>query len=155
MEIENNPNNENFFCNRGKAKKNLAEYEKAVEDYDRAIEINPDNANAFNNRGIAKGMLGKYAAASEDFEKAIKIKPTFVEAIRNRDIAKDMGGHYQEKKETGSQISPAEIQKQIEARDKARQEKNWQAADNIRKDLQSKGVKLKDSGEKTHWYRSS
>ena len=64
MEIENNPNNENVFCNRGKAKKNLAEYEKAVEDYDRAIEINPDNANAFNNRGIAKGMLGKYAAAS-------------------------------------------------------------------------------------------
>ena len=155
MEIENNPNNENFFCNRGKAKKNLAEYEKAVEDYNRAIEINPDNANAFNNRGIAKGMLGKYAAASEDFEKAIKIKPTFVEAIRNRDIAKDMGGHYQEKKKTGSQISPAEIQKQIEARDKARQEKNWQAADNIRKDLQSKGVKLKDSEGKTHWYRSS
>ena len=155
MEIENNPNNENFFCNRGKAKKNLAEYEKAVEDYDRAIEINPDNANAFNNRGIAKGMLGKYAAASEDFEKAIKIKPTFVEAIRNRDIAKDMGGHYQEKKETGSQISPAEIAEQIEARDKARQEKNWQAADNIRKDLQSKGVKLKDSEGKTHWYRSS
>ena len=155
MEIENNPNNEKFFCNRGKAKKNLAEYEKAVEDYDRAIEINPDNANAFNNRGIAKGMLGKYAAASEDFEKAIKIKPTFVEAIRNRDIAKDMGRHYQEKKETGSQISPAEIQKQIEARDKARQEKNWQAADNIRKDLQSKGVKLKDSEGKTHWYRSS
>ena len=102
-----------FFCNRGKAKKNLAEYEKAVEDYDRAIEINPDNANAFNNRGIAKGMLGKYAAASEDFEKAIKIKPTFVEAIRNRDIAKDMGGHYQEKKETGSQISPAEIQNRL------------------------------------------
>ena len=53
------------------------------------------------------------------------------------------------------EISVAEIQKQIEARDKARQEKNWQAADNIRKDLQSKGVKLKDSGEKTHWYRSS
>ena len=66
-----------------------------------------------------------------------------------------MGRHYQEKKETGSQISPAEIQKQIEARDKARQEKNWQAADNIRKDLQSKGVKLKDSEGKTHWYRSS
>ena len=153
--IEIDPNNADVFNNRGKAKKNLAEYEKAVEDYDRAIEINPDNANAFNNRGIVKGMLGKYAAASEDFEKAIKIKPTFVEAIRNRDIAKDMGGHYQEKKETGSQISPAEIQKQIEARDKARQEKNWQAADNIRKDLQSKGVKLKDSEGKTHWYRSS
>ena len=58
---------------------------------------------------------------TKDFEKAIKIKPTFVEAIRNRDIAKDMGRHYQEKKETGSQISPAEIAKQIEARDKARQ----------------------------------
>ena len=54
-----------------------------------------------------------------------------------------------------AEISVAEIQKQIEARDKARQEKNWQAADNIRKDLQSKGVKLKDSEEKTHWYRSS
>ena len=54
-----------------------------------------------------------------------------------------------------AEISVAEIQKQIEARDKARQEKNWQAADNIRKDLQSKGIKLKDSGEKTHWYRSS
>ena len=54
-----------------------------------------------------------------------------------------------------AEISVAEIQKQIEARNKARQEKNWQAADNIRKDLQSKGIKLKDSGEKTHWYRSS
>ena len=54
-----------------------------------------------------------------------------------------------------AEISVAEIQKQIEARDKARQEKNWQAADNIRKDLQSKGVKLKDSEGKTHWYRSS
>ena len=54
-----------------------------------------------------------------------------------------------------AEISVAEIQKQIEARSQARQEKDWQAADNIRKDLQSKGVKLKDSGEKTHWYRSS
>ena len=55
-----------------------------------------------------------------------------------------------------AEISVAEIQKQIEARDKARQEKNWQAADNIRKDLQSKGeIKLKDSEGKTHWYRSS
>ena len=54
-----------------------------------------------------------------------------------------------------AEISVAEIQKQIEARNKARQEKNWQAADNIRKDLQSKRIKLKDSGEKTHWYRSS
>ena len=32
MEIENNPNNEKSFCNRGKAKKNLAESDKAVED---------------------------------------------------------------------------------------------------------------------------
>ena len=100
-------------------------------------------------------MLGKYAAASEDFEKAIKIKPTFVEAIRNRDTAKDMGGHYQEKKETGSQISPAEIAEQIEARDKARQEKNWQESDRIREHLKQMGIELKDSEGKTHWYRSS
>jgi Flp pilus assembly protein TadD len=33
----------------------LKQFEKAVEDYDQAIELNPKDARAFNNRGVVYG----------------------------------------------------------------------------------------------------
>ncbi len=54
-----------------------------------------------------------------------------------------------------TEINQAEIEKKVEARNQARNEKNWQEADKIRNDLKARGIELKDQAGKTHWYRSS
>ena len=45
------------FCNRGAAYGSLGDHMKAIEDYDRAIEIDPEHAKAYFNRGVAYGNL--------------------------------------------------------------------------------------------------
>jgi len=69
--------------NRGVAYRGLKDYKKAIEDYDKAIEINPQYAKAYNNRGVAYGKLKEYKKAIEDFDKAIKINPQYAAAYNN------------------------------------------------------------------------
>jgi Flp pilus assembly protein TadD len=59
-------------------------YEEAVKEYTRYIEISPLEAKAFNYRGIAYMKLAKYEKAISDFTKAIKIDPNFVPPYLNR-----------------------------------------------------------------------
>jgi Flp pilus assembly protein TadD len=43
----------------GTAYANLKQFEKAIQDYNQAIELNPKDARTFNNRGIVHQELGK------------------------------------------------------------------------------------------------
>jgi Flp pilus assembly protein TadD len=45
----------------------LEQYERAIRDYSKAIELDPDYVNAHNNRGFAYQALGKTVEA--DFKK--------------------------------------------------------------------------------------
>ena len=47
----------------------LKKYERAIQDYDQAIELHPDYVNAHNNRGFAYQALGKTVEAEADFKK--------------------------------------------------------------------------------------
>lgn len=47
--------------------------------------------------------------------------------------------------------SHEDIQKQIDARNLARREKNWQEADRLRSELQDKGIVLEDTPGGTVW----
>jgi len=60
---------------------------RAIEDYDRAIELNPNFAEAYNNRGVAYAELNEHERAIEDYEKAIALNPNFAEAYNNRGVA--------------------------------------------------------------------
>jgi tetratricopeptide (TPR) repeat protein len=62
----------------------LNQYEEAIEDYNKAIELNPKNAEAYNNRGNAHSELNKHEEAIEDFNKAIELDPKYAEAYNNR-----------------------------------------------------------------------
>ena len=43
----------NAYNNRGIAYDEKGEFDKAIEDYKKAIELNPEYADAYNNRGLA------------------------------------------------------------------------------------------------------
>ena len=60
------------------------EYEKAIEDYTKAIELKPDLAIAYNNRGNAYKGKGEFDVAIQDFNKAIELNPQFTIAYNNR-----------------------------------------------------------------------
>ena len=79
---------------RGIAKDEMGDYEGAIADYDRAIEINPQYAKAHNNRGITKDNMGDYKGAIADYDRAIEINPQYAEAYNNRGTTKDsLGDH--------------------------------------------------------------
>ena len=50
----------NAYLNKGSANFRLRNYEEAIKDYSKAIELNPSNGLYYYNRGNAKNILGKY-----------------------------------------------------------------------------------------------
>ena len=50
-------------------------HEKAIEDYDRAIEMEPDKSSYHYNRANAKAELRQYSEAIKDYDQAIELYP--------------------------------------------------------------------------------
>jgi tetratricopeptide (TPR) repeat protein len=65
----------------------LGQYQKAIDDYTKAIELNSKNAGAYYNRGIAYNDLGQYQKAIDDYTKAIELNPKDAGAYGNRGVA--------------------------------------------------------------------
>ena len=76
------------YNHRGITKAKLKDYEAAIADFTKAIEINPNNEQAYYNRGNAKSKLKDYKGAIADFNKAIKINPKDFDAYNSRGLAK-------------------------------------------------------------------
>ena len=72
------------FNNRGIVYDHKGEYDRAIADYDRAIELVPNDATAYNNRGVAYGKKGDYDRAIRDYDQAIRLKPDHANAFINR-----------------------------------------------------------------------
>ena len=72
----------------GVEKMKVKDYEGAIADYTKAIEINPDFGTAYNNRGISKRKLNDYYGSIADFTKAIEINPDFAIAYSDRGFSK-------------------------------------------------------------------
>jgi tetratricopeptide (TPR) repeat protein len=72
--------------NRGVAHHDKGEYDLAISDYTKAIEINPKHAFAYNNRAVAYYFKGEYDKAQEDVHKAQslgdQVHPGFLKALR-------------------------------------------------------------------------
>ena len=72
------------FNNRGIGYAKLGEYERAVKDYDQAIEINPDSESYFYNRAIAYNQLGQNERAIADYDEALRLMPGSFAILYNR-----------------------------------------------------------------------
>ena len=87
--IEDYPDRAEGYFFRGNAKGGLKQYDEAIKDYDKAIELNSEVAVIYNNRGNAKNELDQYIEAIKDFDRAIELDPKHDLAYYNRGNAKD------------------------------------------------------------------
>lgn len=60
------------------------DYQGAIEDYSKSLNLDPDNAETYNYRGTAYFRLGNYQKALLDFDRAIGLKPDLAVAYYNR-----------------------------------------------------------------------
>ena len=76
----------------GGAKAQKGDYQGAIRDYKRALEICPDNSDAYYQIGLAQYNAGNKQAAIESFSQVIRINPNSDAAYSNRGgIRSDQG----------------------------------------------------------------
>jgi tetratricopeptide (TPR) repeat protein len=74
------------YTYRGVAFERGGQFDKAIEDYERAIALSPSYYKAYNNMGALYGKMSLFARAIEYFNKAIAIAPNYADAYYNRGI---------------------------------------------------------------------
>ncbi|MBC8228037.1 tetratricopeptide repeat protein, partial [bacterium] len=79
--------NADAYLNRGTAWFDKGDYDRAISDLNKAIEINPKLAEAYLNRGVAWGNKGDYDRSISDCNKAIEVNPKYALAYYNRGLA--------------------------------------------------------------------
>ena len=87
---------ESDYFQKGISSAESGNYEEAIKNFAKAIELNPKDAAAYYNRGNAYGKLGTYEEAIRDYDKAIELNPKNAEAYSNRGNAYvNLGNHQQ------------------------------------------------------------
>lgn len=71
---------------RGDAYDDIQEYEKAIGEYNKAIELNPNYTSAYYNRACAYAEMGQYSEAIADYDRTIELRPNHFLAYYNRGL---------------------------------------------------------------------
>ncbi|HET6977225.1 MAG TPA: toll/interleukin-1 receptor domain-containing protein [Pyrinomonadaceae bacterium] len=77
------------YLNRGKECNKAKDYDCAITNYTKAIQLNPRYVEAYYQRGVSYDDKRDYVAAIKDYDEAIKLEPQFAEAYFNRGAAND------------------------------------------------------------------
>ncbi len=80
-------NNFVAHTSRGFAYYEKGQFDLAISDYKKALEINPRYDKAYNNLGRVYHKKGQYDFAIQEFNKALEINPGFFKALNNRALA--------------------------------------------------------------------
>jgi lipoprotein NlpI len=80
------------YFNRGVVEKANGDFDGAIADYTRAIELDPKYAAAYSNRGSAKQAKGDLDGAIADCNRAIELDPKDAMAHKNRGVVKKAKG---------------------------------------------------------------
>ncbi|WP_372371118.1 tetratricopeptide repeat protein [Candidatus Uabimicrobium sp. HlEnr_7] len=97
-QIQLNPTNALAYFNRGGLYTRIKEYEKALADYNKALELTSGYRDVHFNRAILYTKMRKYNKALVDYSKAIELDPKFTQSYMNR------GSLYQQIKEYGKAL---------------------------------------------------
>jgi tetratricopeptide (TPR) repeat protein len=74
------------YSNRGAAFLNEKQYDKAIDDFSKTIELGPRNANAYLGRGFALANKNQFSRAIEDINRAIYLNPRKADAYTVRGL---------------------------------------------------------------------
>ena len=66
-----------FYYNRGLSYDELGQYEQAIYDYNKAIELNSNNSDVYFRRGLIYAMFKNFDKALVDLNKYIMLEPVF------------------------------------------------------------------------------
>ena len=81
--IDLNPDFAAAYTNRGNAYGAKGDFGRAIQDYNKSIELNPE-ALVYTNRGVAYGEMCELDKAIQDYDKAIELNPEYADAYMNR-----------------------------------------------------------------------
>ncbi len=70
------------------------QYQKAIEQFDRAIKLNPNRADYYASRGHAFYYMKLYTRAIEDYTRSIERNPSFALAYSMRGLSHTRDGHF-------------------------------------------------------------
>jgi tetratricopeptide (TPR) repeat protein len=84
------------YNNRGRYYRTLNKFDRALEDYNKAITLNPKGYAAYNNRGKVYFETNENEKAIADYSKALEINPKYVDAYANRGGVYGKTGRYAE-----------------------------------------------------------
>jgi tetratricopeptide (TPR) repeat protein len=116
--ITKNSNSVIAYNNRGAAYHQQGLFDKAINDYTKAIELKPDYANAYNSRGNAFFIQKSYDKAIADYTKVIALKLADANTYNNRGAAYHYQGFFdkacidfKKAEELGSEAAKTNISK--------------------------------------------
>jgi len=87
VQLQANPTDRQAYFLRGNAYLDHRHFQRAIEDYTRAIALAPQDPVAYNNRGIAYRSLGQAARAIADYREALALAGNYRDASNNLGLA--------------------------------------------------------------------
>ena len=87
-----NPEEADLYYAQALSKQKTGDWDGALADYNRAIELNPRYTEAYNNRGNIRSKKGDADGAIADFDRALEIDPQHTKSYNNRGSAKEKKG---------------------------------------------------------------
>ncbi len=93
--IQREPNEGRFYTLRASSWWALGKADKALEDFDRAIELGYKESHAFVSRGLFHASMGNYEEAIADYEQALSIDADDIAPLINRAAVYMMQAEYE------------------------------------------------------------
>ena len=120
----------NTPLDKGNALYKSKQYDKALEQYNKASELQPDNANVFYNQGNNYAQLQQFDKAIESYNKALALDPGMALASENKKLLEQIKKQQQqgEQQKQDEQAQKNEQQKQDEQAQKNEQQKQDEQA---------------------------
>ncbi|MFH1403484.1 MAG: AAA family ATPase [Candidatus Altiarchaeota archaeon] len=117
---------EHEYHNLGNDYYKINEFDKAIEHYNKALELRPDLLETYFNRGLAYTRKQMYDKALEDMTKVIELNPNLAEAYYTRGLIHEYKmdyeraiGDYDKALEVDPKYSKAETQRDVARNKKA------------------------------------
>jgi stress-induced-phosphoprotein 1 len=111
--IELDPSNHVYYSNRSAAYAGLGQWEKALEDGNKCIQVKADWGKGYFRKGLALQELKKYQEAVETFKKGVQVDPSNADLKQKLSEAEELSKKYKPRvNPDGSPMSPAQVAKE-------------------------------------------